>query len=426
MAQQPASADSAGRWPPPLSGVRVLDLGMWWAGPLLGRYLATLGAQVIKIESVQHPDYYRFVEVGASPDRNPDRLWERTRAFMWLNTGKLDLTLDLSRPEGQEIFKRLVAISDVVAENFSPRVMENFGLAYETLREINPRIIMLRMPGYGLSGPYRDYVSFGPTIESMTGLPQLTGYPDAPQFFNTIADPFSGTMALFAVLLALEHRQRTGQGQQVELAQLEAAMLLSGEAFMDYSLNQRLWERTANRHTSMAPHNCYPCQGDDRWVVITIGSDEEWKRFCQVAQQPQWLEDPRFQTVESRWQHQDALDEMIADWTRQHDRFDIMRRLQAAGVPAAAVYNPGELARDQYLRNEEPYETVEHPVSGPWAYPIFPAHFYGTELTIGGAAPTLGQHNRYVLHDLLGMSDEEISRLQEQAIIGDRPLYFTR
>jgi crotonobetainyl-CoA:carnitine CoA-transferase CaiB-like acyl-CoA transferase len=413
-----------------LQGIRILDLTRVWSGPLAVRILTDLGAEAIRIESrgqrgpAAVPDW-QVKRSGFYPnDERGERGWNRNAFINEMNRNKLGVTLELNRPEGVEIFRRLVAISDVVIENYSPRVLGNLGIDYAHLRAMRPDIILVSMPGYGLSGPYRDRVAYGTTLEPEAGLSCLMGYPDrGPQRLGVAyPDPVAGIHAAGAVLLALWHRRCTGEGQHVELAQIESAIAMIGEFVLAYQLTGALPSRLGNRHPWMAPHGCYPCRGEDRWVTIAVRSNSEWQALCDMLGQP-WLgADQRFATPLSRWHHQEALDAIIAAWTRERDAFEVMRALQQAGVPAGVVCDGRDLATNPHLAARGFFPRLEHPDAGTHFYPGLPIHLSRTPAAYRTDAPALGQHNRFVLAELLGLTEARVDALASAGIIGDRPL----
>lgn len=406
----------------PLEGIRVIDLTMVWSGPCATNLLVSLGAEVIKIEAIQRLDPWR----GGATQVDVEKPWERSPLWNTVNTDKLDITLDLTRPRGAEIFKRLVKIGDIVTENYTPRVMKNFGLDYPVLREINPKIIMISLPAYGSTGPWKDYVGFAFSIEQMAGIPQLTGYPDGPPEMTGAAssDPIVGTNGAMAILMALLFRQMTGKGQYIDLSQIEAATSFIGDAIVDYSMNKRVQPRRGNRHPSMAPHGYYRCQGDDLWVGIAVSSDEEWEQFGKAIGAPPWTKEERFADSLSRWHNQDELDKLVEGWTIGHGHYEVMDTLQQAGVAAGAVLSSAELLTDPHLKERGTFQTVERDIVGAHPYPIpsAPIKLSESPITIRRPAPLLGEHNDYVFGELLGMSKEEIQSLADDQIIGTAPL----
>ena len=406
-----------------LERIRVIDATSAWAGPLATQILGDLGAEVIKVESIQRLDSWRLF----NPIRHTEEgWWERAANYNSVNRNKYNVTLDLTNPRGAQIFKRLVKIGDMVVENYSPRVMSNFGLDYSVLKELNPSLIMISFPGWGMTGPWRDYVGFAATIEQLAGVPQLTGYADGgPMTLSgamAIGDPVGGFTGAFALLMALQHRRRTGRGQHIDLSQNEALSTLLGDAIMDYTLNRKVQGRRGNRHPFMTPHGCYRCRGEDKWAVIAVSSDEEWVRLASAMGNPGWAKDERFADSLGRWQNQDELDKLIEEWTSQHSHYEVMTILQAAGIAAAPVVSPPELQSDPHLNERGFFENITLPQVGTHPYP---GMFFKMSKTPGRVRlppPRLGQHNEYVLGELLGMTQDEMAQLAEEKIIGTRPI----
>jgi len=402
----------------PLQGVRVIDSCIYWAGPMATVLLADLGAEIIKVESIQRIDFLRLLGGWPTPDG-----YEWSAVFNGANRNKYGITLNLNQEKGRDIFKRLVAVGDVVTENFSPRVMENWGLAYKDLIKIRPDVVMLSMPGFGTTGPLRNYVTFGPNVEMISGMPIISGYPGGPPMMTGyIADPAAGLMGAVAVMTALQHRKRTGKGQHIDLSQMEAMTTFMGEALMDFVMNNRVRSRRGNRHHCEAPYGVYPCKGDDQWITITISSEEEWKSFCDAIGNPHWTTDPRFSDGPSRCENHDALDKLIGEWTVEREKKDVMQQLQKAGVAAASVLSFAEMFDEPHFVDRGFFEMVTraanngtHPLAG------FPAKFSETPLSIRRPAPTVGQDNEHVLKTVLNMSDDEINQLAEEEIIGTNP-----
>jgi len=405
----------------PLEGIRVTDVTQSWAGPYATQFLAGMGAEVIKVETTRWLDPWRG---GATAGRSGP-FWEESPLFNSVNTNKLSVTLDLTNPKGVELFKRLVKISDIVAENYTPRVMKNFGLDYNVLKQVNPSIIMLSMPAYGMTGPYRDYPGFAALFEQMSGLPQLTGYPDGPPKMVDwgFADTIGGVNGRAALMFALLHRQMTGKGQYIDMSQIEACTSLIGDAIAEYSMNKRIRPRHGNRHPYMAPHGYYHCRGDDFWVVIAVSSDEEWRQFCKVIGNPSWTEEERFSDSISRWNNQDELDILVEAWTLQHDHYEVMYSLQQAGVAAGVIPTGPELLADPHLKERGMFQVVDRAVVGPHPYPrSAPMKLSESPDEKRQPSPLLGEHNHYVLHELLGLSGQELESMAEENIIGTEPL----
>ena len=413
-----------------LQGVRVIDLTRVWAGPHATRVLADMGAEVIHVSSRKlvgpatvSAETARIL--GVYPDDEPgERHWNRNSQANDLARNKYDVTLELDTPEGLALLRRLVALSDVVVENFSPRVMPKFGLDYPRLRELNPAIILCSMPGYGSQGPYRGFISYGTNLDPASGLASLMGYPgETPHMSgNAYPDPVAGLFAVGAILTALYHQRATGEGQYIDLSQAEAATALLGEVSLGARLNDVVPSRNGNRHPRQAPHGCYPCRGDDAWVAIAVRSEGEWRAFAGVLGQPAWCAEPRYATLSGRQEHHEELDRHIAEWTSQREAHDVMHALQGAGVPAGVVVNAAQLVNDPQLGAREFFWNIDHPEAGARRYAGQPVRMSATPARVHRPAPCLGQHNDQVLRDLLGLSADELDVLREKGVIGDRPV----
>ncbi len=413
-----------------LENIRVLDLTWVWSGPLAGRIMADLGAEVIHVtgrSTISDEEVPRDVanRMGIYPENDPGRRpWNRTSSVNDFARNKLGITLELDTPEGADIFKRLVKISDVVLENFSPRVMPNFGLDYPVLKGINPAVVMCSMPGYGLSGPYRDYVSYGTNLDPASGLASMMGYPDGEAHMsgNAYPDPVAALNAVNAVLIALFHQRRTGKGQHIDLSQAETATSVIGEAVLTFALNGEIPRRVGNRHLFHAPHGCYRCRGEDKWVVIAVSSEEQWNALCKVMEPTDLMKDVRFIDRAARHLNHDVLDKSIENWTRRHTHYQVMHRLQKVGIPSGAVLDAAELSSDEHLEDRDFFIEVDHPEAGRRKHCSLPIGFSGFSTISAKPAPCLGEHNHYVLSELMGLTGTEIARLEEKEIIGNRPL----
>ena len=425
----------------PLEGVRVLDMTVVWAGPYCTTLLADLGAEVIRVESIQifgpptrgssaRPSKFAIENmppfIGGMPDRDPmDRPWNRYPLFNAHARNKRSVTVDLLRPEGQEIFDKLVAVSDVLVENNPTETMTKLGISYERLKAINPRFIMLRMPAYGNDGPYQNHRSLGIHIEGVIGHSLLRGYTDLDTSSNTqvyMADAAAGVGGAFAVACALNHRRRTGEGQWIELSQAENAIPFLGEAFMDYAMNGRSQTTLGNRHPT-ALQGVYPCaprgDGDDDWLAITIFDDRDWELFVQAIGNPSWTSDAEFATHESRRANHDALDERISSWTSNIGHIEAMSLLQTHGVAAGAVLNQRDASNDPHLQAREMFEQARQRDVGTHMYPRAPFKMSESDVRIRRGPVRLGQDNEYVYKTLLGLSDAEYDALVEAGHIGE-------
>jgi len=408
----------------PLEGIRILDLGMFWAGPYTGGILADMGAEVIKVESCRRPDPLRIQARGLYPQGDPgERSWNRSGMINDRNRNKYGITLDLSLPQGRDVFRRLVTISDVVVENFSRRVVRNLGLEYAKVREVNPNIILLSLASQGSNGPERDNVSFGPTLEQIGGLAALTGYTDEMSSFASYAypDALAGMLGAGLVIAALRSRRRTGHGMHIDLSQRELTTCIIGETLMDYAMNGRTHQAIGNRHPSAAPCGCYPCRGEDEWVSIVVASDEEWVRLCQVMGEPELGADKRFADVIARLKNQDELDSIVGEWTRKQGHHEIMNSLQEVGIAAGAVLTVAEIVNDVHLGQREFFPLQTHPEAGTFLCKGKPLRFSETPLRNEMPAPCLGEHNSFVYGTLLGMTQDEINDLERAGVIGTVP-----
>jgi len=398
-----------------LAGVRIADFTWVWAGPYATMLLAYMGAEVIKIESRARVDSARL---GSITTGQVSGNLDASSVFNNVNLNKLGVALDLSRPKGVELAKRIVRISDVAAENMRPGAMARLGLGYEALVQIKPDIIMLSSSAFGATGPYREYVGYAPHFSAFSGLAYATGYPDGePNILTGSTDIRSATTSAFAILAALNYRQRTGQGQHIDLSSSETLSVLIGDAFMDYTMNHRQPSRSGNRDAIMAPHNCYRCKGEDKWVSLAVATDQEWQALCQAMGNPEWARDEFFSDAYSRWQNQEHLDRLIEQWTVNYSHYEVMELLQAAGVAAVPSFNTEELFADPHLKERKAATEVEHPVMGKQVVLNPPWKFSATPAKIERAGPLIGEHNEYVFGQLLGMPQQEIAQLIEDKII---------
>ena len=420
----------------PLKGIRVMDMTVVWAGPYCTTLLADMGAEVIRIESIQtmgpptrsamaHPSdgFMKNVtaHVGGAPGRIAGkRPWNRMPIFNAHARNKRSMTVDLLKPEGMDIFKRLVAVSDVLVENNPTETMQKLGIDYEELRQINPRFIMVRMPAYGNDGPYQNHRSLGIHIEGVIGHSLLRGYTDmdpssASQVF--MADAAAGAGGAFAVATALNHRARTGEGQLVELSQAENALPFLGEAFMDQSMNGRSQTTLGNRHPT-AIQGVYACEGEDRWAAITIFDERDWELFCTAIDNPAWTTDAKFADHASRRTNHDDLDVNIASWTEQRSPYKVMHTLQNHGVAAGAVMDQRDAATDPHLTKRAMFEQATQEDVGTHLYPRAPFKMSQSPVGIKRGPVRLGEDNEYVYKTLLGLSDDEYGEFESQGHIG--------
>ena len=330
----------------PLKGIRVVALTWVWAGPWMGAVLADMGAEVIKVETMQRLDAQRVVKLTKDSVENIN-----IGQFNFTNRGVKSCTLNLKQPQGKELFKELVKCSDAVITNLSPRVLPGWGLDYAALIEIKPDLIMVTLPAFGSEGPDKDYVSYASTIEAVGGLNISFGYPGEPPVLSGTypADPIGSIYGLVGFLAALNYRAQTGKGQLVDVAQSEGVTSLIPEVIMEQVMNGRTRPRMGNRDDIMAPHGCYLCKGEDKWVAIAVGNDKEWQAMCKVMGNPDWCKDEKFSDQFSRWKNQDELNKLVGSWTKDFTNDEVMHMLQKAGVAAGSSLDIGELVHDPHV-----------------------------------------------------------------------------
>jgi crotonobetainyl-CoA:carnitine CoA-transferase CaiB-like acyl-CoA transferase len=410
---------------PPLAGLRVLDLTAFWAGPLSTHVLALLGASVVHVESTKRPDGTRLLAGLRSSEAD---WWEQSGIFSGLNTNKQSVTLDLADERGRDLLRRLLATCDVVVENYTPRVLEQLGLGIDEIRAIRPDVVLVRMPGFGLDGPWRDEPAFAFVIEDAAGLTWRTGPPDAnPVSPYCVGDANAGLHALCGLLLAVEHRRRTGEGVVVEAAMVDAALNVAAEQIVEHSAYGALLGREGNRGPAAAPQNLYRTADEDedgtrdRWVAVAVATDEQWIALGDALGRPDWAMDPALATATGRRAQHDAIDEELAAWCAERTGDAIVNCLWGAGVPVAKVLLPHEQPELEQLRHRGYFEDVEHPVTGTARHSTLPFRLSrGPEKLHVRHAPLLGEHNDVVL-GALGLTDAELAELQDADVIGRAP-----
>jgi len=421
--RQRPTADGSKARQLPLAGLRIVDNTTWWAGPIATQMLAMLGADVIHVESIQRIDGARAV--GGTLPVPPDNWWEYSFIYLSANSNKRGLTIDLSNSQGMAIFESLVSDADVLIENFSPRVMDGFGVDWEKVRALNPRCHYVRMPAFGLDGPWREHVGFAATMEQMAGLSWLTGHvDDQPRIQRGPCDPISGMHAAFAVLVALFERDHDGRGHFVECAMLEAALNITAEQVIEYTQHGQLMQRRGNRSAGAAPQGIYACRGHDaatdpRWLALSVATEAQWGALVDWLGRPEWA--ARIDaSLEARHRNQDAIDEQLKEAFASRALDECLDELIAAGVPVASLADPRALAGHPQLAARDFHEEVEHPVVGVQATMGAPFRFASVDRWLERAAPVLGQHNREILHEL-GLDDSQIEALAAEKVIGDWP-----
>ncbi|MEJ1159415.1 CaiB/BaiF CoA transferase family protein [Prosthecomicrobium sp. N25] len=413
----------------PLAGLRVVEVATAWAGPMAGRVLAFLGAESIHVESPNRVNSWRLNKDAPNPVNFPDgvageRPFDRSFLFNSQNVNKLSCILDLKTEEGRTILRDLAARSDVILCNFRPGTLRKFGLDYDGLKAVRPEIVVAELPAFGKTGPMSGYAALGPTMEMATGMSSLIGYEGGqPETTGpSYLDPIGGFNTAAAILTALLHRQRTGQGQAVEIPQVEAAMQFIGAEILAAIETGEDPPRRGNRSPHAVPHDAFPTRGEDEWMVIAARSDSEWRTLAAAIGRPELGDDPRFASLEARRANEDTISALLADWTRGRDKHEAADLLQAAGVPAAPVMTPSDLARSEYLAHRGFYTWLEHPDAGRHPHPGLPLHL---SLTPGGQrrhAPPFGADNGTVLRDILGLPPETIARAEAAGAVTTWPL----
>jgi benzylsuccinate CoA-transferase BbsF subunit len=392
-----------------LEGLRIVEFSAGMAGPWIGRFMAYCGAEVIKVESKNHPDVTRLYVPPWAPELGPQS--QLSPWFTDWNAGKRFVALDLTKPESVALARRLVAVSDVVVENYATGVMDKLGLGYADLKAVAPAIIMCSSSGYGDSGPYHRYVTWGPNIEALSGLSNLSGFPDRTCTMTQYAypDSLSALHGLFAVMCALDYRTRTGEGQYIDLSQLEATVSSIGHVMMEYLANGREPQKLGNCSLHAAPHGCYRCRGEDSWCAITVFNESEWEHFCDVLGRPDLRTDSRFATAASRLAHADELDSLIEEWTASRASYEVMRAMQEAGVAAGVVQNvEDQFRRDPQLAARQFFEEIAHLKKGTVVATGIPLGLTATPGRTTETGAAIGQDNDYVFGEVLGMTSGEI------------------
>jgi crotonobetainyl-CoA:carnitine CoA-transferase CaiB-like acyl-CoA transferase len=387
-------------------GINVVEFAAIAAGPVIGKHLADHGARVVHVESHERPDGFR---VNYPPYKDNKPGINRSGAFGICNNNKYGVTINLKTQEGIELAKKLVAWADLIVENFTPGTLKKLGLGYEEMVEVNPDIILLSTCNQGQSGPHALHPGFGSHLSSLCGFTYMTGYPDRLPYilYGPYVDHIGVGYGVIAAVAALEHRRRTGEGQFIDLAQYEAGVQFMIPALLDYSINHRVVERDGNRHGFAAPHNTYPCKGDDRWCVISVFNDQEWKDLCQCMGRDELILDPRFKTIPARKKHEDELDKEVAKWTAQLTAEEVFKKLQENGVKAGIVQTIADLFADPQLKHRGFWAPVDHPEIGRCHAEGPPFALSKTPFKIDRPAPMIGEHNELVIKKFLAAGNKE-------------------
>lgn len=397
-----------------LDGVKIADFCWVWVGPMTTKTLADQGADVLRIESKTRPGVWRV----SPPFKDGVVGFNRGGVFNVINTGKKSITLNLSQPKGIEIAKRLVAWADVVTENFAGGTMQKIGLGYDELKKVKPDIIMLSAAMMGQTGPHHNMPGFGAHLTAISGFTEIAGWPDRePADLGHYTDFIAPRYNALAIMAALDYRRRTGQGQHLDMAQMEGCLNLMSPLLLDYVVNHRMPGRHGNSHPKAAPHNAYRCLGEGRWCAIAVFTDEEWRSFCEVIGNPDWCRDDRLATLAGRKENEDELDRLVDSWTASHAAEDVMETLQAAGVAAGVVQNGRDMySNDPQLREREFYPRIDHPEMGEY-FTVAPPYKLSRAPHELKRAPLIGEHTEYALKEILGMSDEEIAELVVENVL---------
>jgi benzylsuccinate CoA-transferase BbsF subunit len=389
-------------------GINVLEFTIFGLGPLTGKFFSDHGATVIRVESSTRPDPTRMFPPFANnkPGLNRSVFWAH------YNTGKLSISLSMNHPKSKEIARRLIEWCDILIENFTPGVMEKWGLTYEEVRKVKPDIILIRIANLGHTGPHSTQRGTGAALQCLAGFTELTGWPDrGPAMpFGAISDMYPPMLAAATAIAALLYRRRTGKGQYFDFSQLECSIPFLGPLILGYIVNNRILSRTGNKSPRAAPHGVYRCKGEDRWCAIAVFNEEEWRSFCQVLGNPAWAANPRFGTFQGRKAHEDELDQLIGEWTQSRTSEEVMRLMQAAGVPAGVVNDPEDMFKDAQLTYRDHFPKIEHPEIGTFIGRRDAFRFSGMKTQLK-RSPLLGEHTETVCKEFLGMSEEEYIEL---------------
>lgn len=406
--------------PLPLSGLRVIDCTMGWAGPSSTRQLSDLGADVIKVESSEYADWFRGTD--QRPPYYEEQTYEKQSKFAIMNRGKRGVTLDLTSPKGIALFHRLLADADAVVDSYSADVMPRLGLGAEALLKINPKLLVVTMPAFGMSGPWSGVRAYGSTLEHGAGIPTVTGREEDPPTMNhaVFGDPIGGLNGAVAAILGFMHQKKTGKGQHIDLSQVQGLLPLIAKYAVEQSATGKLRPRPGNRHNDHVPHGCFPGVGEDRWLTIAVRNNKEWQGLCRVMRRPDLAADPALATVEGRRKNEDMIDDAIRTWSRMAQVDPAMVALQAEGVPAGVARVPMDLLSDPQLMAIGHWHPMERAFLGPHLMPTVAYREDNAVLPrkVTRAAPTLGQHNKDVLGGILGLSDRELATLEDEGIIG--------
>ena len=401
----------------PLSNIKVLDFTQVRMGPQMTQWLAVMGADVLRVETKLRP--VPFQDVGR-PGRLAEPVKYRIGYFASLNYSKKSITLNMKSPKAIELVKKLLKHIDIITENFSTGVLDRWGLSYAELKKIKPDIIVCSASGFGRTGYMKDAPAYAPIIGAYSGFCYDNGYPDgepAEPGCRGWTDSITAEQGVFAILAALYHRNKTGEGQYLDLSMTESEIAMSPESALEYFINNRIRPRQGNQDAIIAPHNCYRCKGKDTWVAIACGNDDDWAGLCKAMGKPKWTKDAKFGDALSRWENRDEMDRLIEIWTTQYDHYEAMALLQKAGVPAGASLNIEELAEDPHLKERGFLVELEYPDKSTIHRLALPFNLSESGRGYFEHPPAPGEHNDYIFKEVMGMSDEEIKQLEAEQVI---------
>ena len=401
----------------PLANIRVLDFTQVRVGPQFTQWLAVMGAEVIRVETKTRPESFKMTN---NPGNITAPVKYRVGYFASLNYSKQSITINMKSPKSFELIKDLLKHIDIVAENFRTGVMERWGMGYNDLKKINPGIILLSASGFGRTGPMKDEPAYAPVIDGFSGYSYVNGYPDgepAEAGARGFSDSIAAYQGVFAVLAALYHRSKTGEGQFLDLSMSEADVALGPEAIIEYAVTGRVQQRLGNSDKHMAPHNVYRCLGEDNWIAIAIANDKEWKGLCKAIGNPKWTKDNKFSDAAGRRTHQDELDALIETWTAKHDHYAAMKILQQAGVMAGASLKVEEFCSDPHIKERGFLIDIEYPDKSVIRRSALPFNLSGSGKGNYTHPPEAGENNQYVFGKIMGLSPEKIKELEKEQVI---------
>ncbi|MFP4573318.1 MAG: CaiB/BaiF CoA transferase family protein [Desulfobacterales bacterium] len=400
----------------PFKGLKVVEFAWVGVGPMTGTYLASMGATVVRIESRTRPDPLR----NMGPFKDNISGLNRSLFYNAANSNKYGFSLNMNHPQAQSVARRLIEWADVLSESYTPGTMKKWNLDYNSVKEINPEIIYYSTAMMGQDGPYARLPGFGAQLTGMSGYTVITGWPDRlPSVpYGAYTDFINIKLAIFTLVAAMDYKRRTGRGQHIDLAQYEGGIQFLAPLMLDYFVNNRVAERNGNRDPYYVPHGVYPCRGEDRWCAIAVGTDEQWRAFCEVIGNPGLSVEPKFVNFETRKAHEDELDRLIGKWTEKYDAADLMQMMQTAGVPAGLVNKPSDTFTDPQLTERRAYRKVIHPeIGGHFAFNISSAsRFSIIEPEVTHSSPCIGEHNELICTKFLAMSRGDISRLEQEGV----------